>query len=131
MMKKIKDWLCHIAIRMYRFSVGDVQVIKTYTGFDLERTIHLGYVNGKDDTRIFFNVRQVCHIKVYSRWWLNETLAYSYELSYMHIKRNDVLLHGDTIYPHLCSKWLAKTYHPHQIAIDCYLREHQAQSRGS
>lgn len=125
-MKKIKDWLCQCAIRLYRFSVGDVQVVKSYTGFNLEKTIHLGYVNGGDDVRLYIEVRQICYTKVYSRWWLNETLTYSYELRCVKMKRFTTLESTSVTYPHLCIKPLAKSYRPHQIAIDCYLREYLA-----
>lgn len=113
-----------LAIKIYRSCIGDVQVITEGTNNDIERTIYLGFVdNDNAETRVFYNVRQIRYLKIYSRWWMRERYTFTYELTYVKFVGLAPTDSGNAVYPELCSPWLHRTQRPHLLAIDCHMKQ--------
>lgn len=110
--------------RLYRWLIGDVQIIKEYTENDLEHVVHMGYAfDSKIQSRIFYHARQCKYTCIYGRWWIMSTRVYEYELTWALLMGNVVSNEGSIQYPHLCINLLNKSKRGHILAIDCHVRE--------
>ncbi len=116
--------LKRVLLQIYRTIIGDVQVIRDITHSTLERTIYLGFIDSKDqETRVFYHVKQVRYLKIYSRWWLWEQPRYAYDLSYIKFVGMLPMERGEVTYPELCSGLLRYTKRPHLLAMDCHIKQ--------